>query len=171
MRLTRYLEESISLLPTLFAAIVFGPLAAMLVAAASMIGAFGPPYLKWATYTCTRALTGAATGLAAGWAADLKNNHIASVVIATTVGTLVSQVLDAAFAALTLRVRKTGNPAELLRTHLPLVFLAVPFYAPTRRGACVRLRDVSPWTLPLFFVPALAAQRLFGLYQQETEPG
>ena len=42
MRLTRYLEESISLLPTLFAAIVFGPLAAMLVAAASMIGAFGP---------------------------------------------------------------------------------------------------------------------------------
>ena len=88
VRLTRYLEESISLLPTLFAAIVFGPLAAMLVAAASMIGAFGPPYLKWATYTCTRALTGAATGLAAGWAADLRTNHIASVVIATTVGTL-----------------------------------------------------------------------------------
>jgi putative nucleotidyltransferase with HDIG domain len=28
-------------------------------------------------------------------------------------------------------------------------------------------KDVSPWTLPLFFIPALAAQRLFGLYQQE----
>ena len=40
VRLTRYLEESISLLPTLFAAVVFGPLAAMVVAAASMIGAF-----------------------------------------------------------------------------------------------------------------------------------
>jgi putative nucleotidyltransferase with HDIG domain len=166
VRLTRYLEESISLLPTLFAAIVFGPLAAMLVAAASMIGAFGPPYLKWATYTCTRALTGAATGLAAGWAADLKTNHIASVVIATTVGTLVSQTLDASFAALTLRVRKTGNPAELLRTHLPLVFLAVPFYAPIVAVLAFAYKDVSPWTLPLFFVPALAAQRLFGLYQQ-----
>jgi putative nucleotidyltransferase with HDIG domain len=167
VRLTRYLEESISLLPTLFAAIVFGPLAAMLVAAASMIGAFGPPYLKWATYTCTRALTGAATGLAAGWAADLKTNHIASVVIATTVGTLVSQALDASFAALTLRVRKTGNPAELLRTHLPLVFLAVPFYAPIVAVLAFAYKDVSPWTLPLFFIPALAAQRLFGLYQQE----
>ena len=43
VRLTRYLEESISLLPTLFAAIVFGPLAAMVVAAASMLGAFGAP--------------------------------------------------------------------------------------------------------------------------------
>jgi putative nucleotidyltransferase with HDIG domain len=169
VRLTRYLEESISLLPTLFAAIVFGPLAAMIVAAASMIGAFGRPYLKWATYTCTRALTGAATGLAAVWAADLKTTHIASVVIATTVGTLVSQILDASFAALTLRVRKTGNPAELLRTHLPLVFLAVPFYAPIVAVLAFAYKDVSPWTLPLFFIPALAAQRLFGLYQQERE--
>ncbi len=169
VRLTRYLEESISLLPTLFAAIVFGPLAAMLVAAASMIGAFGPPYLKWATYTCTRALTGAATGLAAAWALQLETTHIASVVIATTIGTIVSQVLDAAFAALTLRVRKTGNPVELLRTHLPLVFLAVPFYAPLVAVLAFAYTDVSPWTVPLFFAPALAAQRLFGLYQQERE--
>jgi putative nucleotidyltransferase with HDIG domain len=139
----------------------------MLVAAASMIGAFGPPYLKWATYTCTRALTGAATGLTAGWASDLKTTHIASVVIATTVGTLVSQVLDASFAALTLRMRKTGHAQELLRTHLPLVFLSVPFYAPIVAVLAFAYKDVSPWTLPLFFVPALAAQRLFGLYQQE----
>ena len=49
MRLNRYLEESISLLPTLFAAIVFGPLAAMVVAAASMIGAFrSGRRLNWA---------------------------------------------------------------------------------------------------------------------------
>ncbi len=169
VRLTRYLEESISLLPTLFAAIVFGPLAAMLVAAASMVGAFGAPYMKWATYTCTRALTGAATGLAAAWASGWSSSHIASVVIATTVGSLVSQVLDAAFAASTLRVRKTGNPAELLKTHVPLVFLAVPFYAPLVAVLAFAYRDVSPWTLPLFFGPALAAQRLFGLYQQERE--
>ena len=169
VRLNRYMEESISLVPTLFAAIVFGPLAAMVVAAASMVGAFGPPYLKWATYTCTRALTGAATGLAAGWAADLKTNHIASVVIATTVGALVSQILDAAFAALTLQMRKTGRPTELLGTHLPLVLLAVPFYAPVVAVLAFAYKDVSPWTLPLFFVPALAAQRLFGLYQQERQ--
>jgi HD-GYP domain-containing protein (c-di-GMP phosphodiesterase class II) len=165
VRLTRYLEESISLLPTLFAAVVFGPLAAMIVAAASMIGAFGSPYLKWATYTSTRSLTGAATGLAAMWAAGLYSTHIASVVIATTVGALVSQVLDATFAGLTLKVRNTGNPRELLKTHGPLVFLAVPFYAPIVAVLAFAYRDVSPWTLPLFLAPALAAQRLFGLYQ------
>jgi putative nucleotidyltransferase with HDIG domain len=29
--------------------------------------------------------------------------------------------------------------------------------------------EVSPWTLPLFFVPALAAQRLFTLYREQRE--
>jgi putative nucleotidyltransferase with HDIG domain len=55
----------------------------------------------------------------------------------------------------------------LLRTHVPLVFLAVPFYAPLVATLAFAYRDVSPWTLPLFFAPALAAQRLFGLYQEE----
>lgn len=167
VRLTRYMEESISLLPTLFAAVVFGPLAAMVVAAASMIGAFSAPYLKWATYTSTRALTGAATGLAIGWAAGLNDGHIGSVVIVTAIGALVSQTLDASFAAVTLWVRKTGNPRELLKAHGPLVLLAVPLYAPLVAMLAFAYRDVSPWTVPLFFGPALAAQRLFGLYQQE----
>jgi putative nucleotidyltransferase with HDIG domain len=173
VRLTRYLEESISLLPTLFAAVVFGPLAAMIVAGASMIGAFeragDAPYLKWATYTATRSLTGAGTGLAASWAAGLSNTHIASIVMATTAGALTSQVADASFAALTLKVRNTGKPLEFLRTLAPLVFLAVPFYAPLVAILALAYRDVSPWTLPLFFGPALAAQRLFGLYQEQRQ--
>src|SRR5688572_19721808 len=67
VRLTSNLEESISLLPTLFAAVVFGPLAAMIVAAGSMIGDLKPdsnahePYKKWAVYTSSRALIAAAT--------------------------------------------------------------------------------------------------------------
>ncbi len=176
VRLTKYLEESISLLPTLFAAVVYGPLAAMLVASVSMLGdgeaarsRYDSPHLRWITYTCTRALTAAATGLAAFWGGTLSSAHIAAIVIATTLGALVSQILDAAFAALTLRFRHTGKPTELLRTHVPLVFLSVPFYAPLVAVLAYAYREVSPWTLALFFGPALAAQRLFGLYQQERE--
>jgi putative nucleotidyltransferase with HDIG domain len=132
-----------------------------------MLGAFGSPYLKWVTYTAARALTGAATGLAAAWAGGLSSSHIASVVMATTAGALVSQVSDASFAALTLKVRNTGRPLDLLRTLGPLVFLAVPFYAPLVAMLAFAYRDLSPWTLPLFFGPALAAQRLFGLYQEQ----
>ncbi len=67
-------EQSISLLPTLYAAVLFGPLAAAIVGAASMLGdpeLFSradpgrSPRLKWATYTSTRFIGGAVTGLVA----------------------------------------------------------------------------------------------------------
>jgi putative nucleotidyltransferase with HDIG domain len=169
VRITRYMEESISLLPTLFAAVVFGPLAALVVAAASMLGAFGSPYMKWATYTSARSITGGLTGLAATVVAGFSSTHIASVVMATTAGAVTSQVSDAALAALTLKVRNTGRPVDFLKTLGPLVLLAVPFYAPLVAVLAFAYRDVSPWTLPLFFVPALAAQGLFGLYQGERQ--
>jgi putative nucleotidyltransferase with HDIG domain len=174
------MEESISLIPTLFAAIVLGPLAAMVVASASMFGALpvgaasranGRPNLKWVNYTATRALTGAMTGLAAAWAADLATTHATSVILATAVGALISQVLDVVFALATLAVRRTGNPRELLLTHAPLVLLAVPLYAPLVAMLVFAYEDVSPFTVPLFLAPALAAQRLFGLYRQERELG
>ena len=170
VRLTRYLEESISLLPTLFAAVVFGPLAAMVVAAASMLGAFGSPYLKWATYTCGAFADRGSDRTRCVAAAGLSNTHIASVVIATTVGALVSQVSDAALRSRShSRSEIRGSRRNFSRHSTRLVFLAVPFYAPLVAVLAFAYRDVSPWTLPLFFGPALAAQRLFGLYQQERQ--
>jgi len=59
------LSESISLVPTLFAAVLFGPVAAMVVAVASFASEFRRPYLKWASYTASRSITAAATGLVA----------------------------------------------------------------------------------------------------------
>src|SRR6266542_1004953 len=57
VRLTSTTSQSISILPTLFAAVLFGPLAGMLVGAASLIGEIAkPPHLKWVTYTSSRAI-------------------------------------------------------------------------------------------------------------------
>src|SRR5918996_2723942 len=72
--LTSTEEQSLHLLPTLFAAVLFGPLAAAAVGAASMLGdpelvarrdPDRAPRLKWATYTSTRLMSGAAIGLVA----------------------------------------------------------------------------------------------------------
>src|SRR3990172_9568007 len=57
VRLNSNTELSISLLPTLFAAVAFGPLAAMVVGAASLIGDFRTPYLKWAVFTASESIT------------------------------------------------------------------------------------------------------------------
>jgi putative nucleotidyltransferase with HDIG domain len=48
-----------------------------------------------------------------------------------------------------------------------LALAAVPLYAPIVALLAFAYQEVSPFTLPLFLVPALAAQRLFALYQDQ----
>jgi putative nucleotidyltransferase with HDIG domain len=50
---------------------------------------------------------------------------------------------------------------------LPLSLAAVPLYAPVVAFLAYAYEELSPLTLPLFFAPALAAQRLFALYQDQ----
>ena len=168
VRLTSTTEESISLLPTLFAAVLFGPLAGMVVGAASLIGEFGqPPYLKWVTYTSSRAIGGAATGFVAASLLPLAHNDIAGIALATTAGAVVAELLDVAFATAAAKLRGTRSPWDLVRTLAPLIVSSVPLYAPLVTLLAIAYRDLSPLTLPLFVVPALAAQRLFVLYQEQ----
>jgi len=175
VRLTRTTEQSISVLPTLFAAVLFGPLAAGVVGAASMLGdpelvARGDrdraPRLKWATYTSTRFVGGAVTGLAALTVASLVPSEFGGLIAATLVGALISEILEVLFAVLTAAVRG-GSAPEAARTLTPMIVLAAPVYAPIVALLAFMYVQVSPWTLALFLVPAMAAQRLYDLYQQE----
>jgi putative nucleotidyltransferase with HDIG domain len=173
VQLSSSIQESISLLPTLFVAVLFGPVPAMAVAAASFLLELRPapgtpsPYLRWGIYTCTRAITGALMGVAAKAAESAVPNHLSSIIVAATVGALVAQVLDAGFAALTLRLRRAARLIDVLRALAPLSIAAVPLYTPVVAFLAFAYQDLSPLTLPLFFGPTLAAQRLFALYQDQ----
>src|SRR5207302_844234 len=103
VRVGPHTEMSVSVLPILFAAVVLGPLAAVIVGASALVGDFRTPYIRWAVWTCQRALVG---GLA-------------------------------------------GTAASLVGS---------------RRSAFGQL---SPCLVLFFFAPALAAQRLFLLYQEQ----
>lgn len=167
VRLNTTTELSISLLPMLFAGVAFGPLAAMIVGAGSMLGGFRPPYLKWAVFTLSESIAGAGTGLAAAYATSLAASDLGSIAAATVAGAFAAQMLDAFFGSVTLYLRGTGRVRDYLQTLLPVVLASVPLYTPVVALLVVAYRDVSPWTLPLFLVPALAAQRLYALYQEQ----
>src|ERR1051326_4139342 len=99
VRFTSTTSQSISILPTLCAAVLFGPLAALVVGAASLIGEFGqPPHLKWVTYTSSRAIVGATTGLAAASALSIAGHGTSGLAIATLVGAIIAELLDVFFA-------------------------------------------------------------------------
>jgi putative nucleotidyltransferase with HDIG domain len=171
--LTTTLEESISLLPTLFAAVLFGPLAAMIVGASSMLGDRGSQYersdryKRRAVYTSSRAITAGAVGLAALKVEGTISGRFGAILAATAVAALIAQTMDVFFAALTGRIRGTRGMGAVARNLAPLALASVPLFAPVIALLAVAYEELSPWTMPLFFAPALAAQRLFLLYQEQ----
>jgi putative nucleotidyltransferase with HDIG domain len=172
---TRTTQMSIALLPTLFAAVLFGPLAAAVVNAASMLGdpeLLAPsdperaPRLKWATYTSTRFITGAVAGIVAEEVLAATSTGFGGLLTATLISAVVAEVLDMASAAGTSRVRGRSM-GPVIRTLGPILLTSIPAYAPIVAILALAYQEVSPWTAPLFFIPALAAQRLFGMYQNQ----
>jgi putative nucleotidyltransferase with HDIG domain len=173
VRLSDTLELSISPVLTLFAAVLLGPLGGGVVGAASELGDaefFDKSHqgrsrqLKWLTYTSTRFLTGAAMGLVAD-AVQKQISGSTGLVVATIVASAFGEVLEIAFASITIRMR--GKPTAIARMIGPLMATAVCFYAPVVAALALAYHDLSPWSAFLFLAPALAAQRLFGMYQAQ----
>jgi putative nucleotidyltransferase with HDIG domain len=166
VQLSTRVSSSITILPMLLGAVLFGPLASMTIGAIAMLGLVRPPYLRWYVYTLTGALNGALTGVVASSSMHLVSSSIGSIVVATAMAAIAAEAVDVTFASITYRIR--GNSmGEVARLLGPLAFLAVPVYAPFVALLAVAYREVSPWTLPLFLGPAIAAQRLWSLYQDE----
>ena len=106
VRVSDALELSISPVLTLFAAVLFGPLAGGCVGAASELGdaeLFNrhergrSPHLKWLTYTSTRFMTGAVMGLTAE-AVRGRVDGSAGLVVATLAASAVGELLEITFA-------------------------------------------------------------------------
>src|SRR2546423_2822469 len=169
VQLSRTTESSIALLPVIFAAVVLGPLAALLVGAGSLLGDFRPPYMKLTVYTSARAITGALAGFAAIGATAIFVSPFGKIAAATVAAALVAEVADTGFAATTHRLRGNGTVLNAVRVIMPLVLAALPMFVPLVAILAAAYTQVSAWTLPLFLVPALAAQRLFGLYREQRE--
>jgi putative nucleotidyltransferase with HDIG domain len=157
-------KVSISLFPILLAAVLFGPLAAMLVSASSMFGEERSPRTRWVVYASSRSLTGAAAGLIA---IELSHSSLPSILAASAAAACCIQILDLAFAAIAFTLRGYGSPLTVLRNIGPFAVTAMPLYVPGVAVLALGYEAVSPWILPLFLAPALAAQRSFVLYQKE----
>ncbi len=169
VKLSSTVDESISALPMLFAAVLFGPLAAMIVAAASMLGDFTRPYLRWGIYTSSRAITASIVGAVAFAVSGAIENRSVAIAVSTIVAAVVAQVLDVFFASMTVYLRRRGGAVETARLLLPVAAAAIPLYAPLVALLAIGYDQLSAWATMLFFVPALAAQRLYTLYQAQRQ--
>jgi putative nucleotidyltransferase with HDIG domain len=88
-------------------------------------------------------------------------------VAAATAAALTAEVVDAGLTSCTYALRGLGRWSDATRDLVPVIAASVPFYGPVVAVLALAYQDVSPWTLPLFFAPALAAQRWFLMYQEQ----
>jgi putative nucleotidyltransferase with HDIG domain len=158
-------QVSVSVLPLLFAAVVYGPFAAMVVGAFAMLADFGRPFTRWIIWTASRSLVGGLTGIAAVTLIP-DGASFMRLLLGVAAAALVEATADICLAALTAIVR--NRPIlEVTKSMSRVAFGTVSLYAPIIAVLAYAYAELSPWTLLLFFVPAVAAQRLFVLYQEQ----
>jgi putative nucleotidyltransferase with HDIG domain len=157
--------QSVSFLPLFFSAVVFGPLGGFAVAALSNIWDLRDSRLKWCVYTPIRGLTAATAGLAA-WKLEPGPKTFAAYLLASLAVSVAYLIAEAVLVGMTVWVRR-GNVREFLRSMSSAFLLTVPFYVPVLALFVYGYHLYSLWLVLIFFLPALAAQRLLLLYQQE----
>jgi putative nucleotidyltransferase with HDIG domain len=168
VRIARNTEVTVSVLPIVFAAVVYGPLAAMAVGALGMAGDFRRPLSRWAIWTSMRAIAGGIAGSAAVLILE-QGTGFGTLFCAVVAASIADAAVDAALAALTVEVRGTGTFRAFLRSVKPVVFGTLPLYVPVIVLLVYAYRELSVWSLPLFFAPAFAAHKLYGLYREQQE--
>ena len=168
VRIGPHTQMSVAALPILFAAVVFGPYAAMVVGASSVLLDFKAPYTRWVVWTTSRALAGGGAGLVV-LLLPLDDAGFTRTLVAVAAAALTEALLDLTFNSLTVAVRRSGSFRETARTMGPLLLSTLPLYTPVVAALAYAYEELSPWSVLLFFVPAAAAQRLLALYQEQRE--
>jgi putative nucleotidyltransferase with HDIG domain len=166
VRITPNAEMTVSVLPVLFAAVVFGPLDAMIVGAVGLLGDFRAPHLRWVVWTAMRALAGGLAGTAA--AAVLSEGKAFGVLVAAVaLAAVVEALCDAFLGAATVSLRGSGSARGFLSSMHPIMTATVPLYTPLIALLAYAYQELAVWSVLFFFGPVFAAQRFYRLYQEE----
>jgi putative nucleotidyltransferase with HDIG domain len=167
VRVSANLEITVSVLPVVFAAVAFGPLEAMLVGALGLLATFESPYIRWLTWTSTRALAAGLSGMAA--AAVLSGSSTGELLAAVLIAVFVLEAIDAGLAALVVAIRRSGDYVGFLKLLRPILMGSIPLYVPVILLLVYAYEQVSVWSLILFLAPAVAAHRLHSLYRKQQD--
>jgi len=174
IRLTRDAEVSIASLLYVFAAVVLGPLPAVVVGGAGLLADLprrdtAQPVLRWVTWTSIRVIVAGAAGLTAAAVLSATASGFWGLFGAVAAAFLTDTAAEVALHAITPAIRGTGSLIGTARSVVPALMASVPLQAPMVAVLAYSYVTISPWSVALFAIPAVAAQRLLILYRQQRE--
>jgi putative nucleotidyltransferase with HDIG domain len=165
VRLSPRAEVSVSFLPIVLAAVIYGPVAAICVSVASLLLEFRRPYARWFIWTSSRSIAAGCAGIVATTIEGPNNHSFGRIAAAVAGATLVEQGGDFLIGSVVARLRG-GTLREISRI-ASTVLVTMPLYTPITTLLVYTYRELSPWSVALFLFPAFAAQKLFLLYQEQ----
>lgn len=169
VRLAANLQLSVAFLPLLFVAVVFGPLAAALIGAATVLPDLRRPYTRWVIWTANRTLIGGLAGIAALQVMGTGSTTFGRILAATSAAAVVDFGLDFVLNGTTLVIRGTGSIRDLAKATGPVGLAGIPLYTSLVGVLAYSYIAFTPWSAALFFIPALAAQRLSVMYREQQD--
>ena len=165
VRLSHHLEVSVSFLPVIFAAVVLGPVSAIVIAFVCLLGELGRPWERWIIWTGSRCLV---LGLAGFAAASISSATISGLFISTLVASVIAVIGESVTSAITLSIREKWTPRSYFFELLPVGLTGMLVYVPVIAGLAYAYTHLSPWSAVIFVGPAIAAQRYFVLYREQS---
>jgi putative nucleotidyltransferase with HDIG domain len=165
VRLSPRAEVSVSFLPIVLAAVIYGPAAAIFVSLASLALQFRAPYARWFIWTCSRSIAAGCAGIVALSINGPDQHAFGRLAAAVVAATVVEQGGDFLLGSVVARLRGSSL-SEIARIGSTVV-VTMPLYIPITTLLVYTYREVSPWSVALFLFPAFAAQKLFLLYKEQ----
>ena len=165
VRLGARAEISVSFLPIVLAAVIYGPGAAIFVSIASLALEFRAPYARWFLWTCSRSIAAGCAGIVALSIGGPEGHSFGRLAAAVVAAMVVEQGGDFVLGSVVARLR--GSSLTEIARIGSAVFVTMPLYIPITTLLVYTYREVSPWSIALFLFPAFAAQKLFLLYQEQ----
>jgi putative nucleotidyltransferase with HDIG domain len=159
------MQTSVSVLPILFAAVAYGPFEAMIVGACALATDFGRPYTRWVIWTGIRSLAGGTAGVVALLLIG-GTSSFGVTLAAVAAAALAEALTDLCLTSLTAMLRGNGS-LDVVRLLTRYLVATMPLYTPVIAVLAYAYEALSPWTVLLFFVPAVAAHRFLILYQEQ----
>lgn len=168
VHITNHTQVSIASLPLLFAAVVFGPLEAMVVGASALLADLRPPFLRWLVWTEARVLGAGLAGVGAV-AALGSDSSTERLLLAVLVSAATLAAHDTLVVAITAAVRGNGAFRDTALTVGRFFLATLPIQAAAVALLAYTAQAISPWTTIIFLLPALGCQRLLSLYQTQRQ--
>jgi putative nucleotidyltransferase with HDIG domain len=174
VQLTPTFELSVGSLTIIFAAALFGPVAAVVVGASGLLADLwrrdvDQHLLRWIVWTSSRALVAGAAGLAAAVVTGSGPATLGRLLAAVAAASAADVAGDLLLSPLPAVIRGNASWRQLTATLVPLQLSAIPLHVPVITLLAYAYVHVSPWSVAFFVAPAFAAQRLFLLYRHQRE--